>query len=74
MNPNLRNMAHLRPNIYIYINYLYSTYRYKYFVFDITFADRVKLGMPVRNISEENGVITVETEKGQVFKVWYTDF
>ena len=35
----------------------------------IPLIDRVKLGMPVRSISEENGVITVETENGQMFKV-----
>ena len=42
------------------------------FYFVHIFADRVKLDVPVRSISEENGVITVETEDRQVFKVWLT--
>ena len=33
------------------------------------FSDRVKLGMPVRSISENDGIMTVETENRQVFKV-----
>ena len=37
-----------------------------------TFLDRVRLGVPVRSISEEGGVITVETENRQAFKVWCT--